>query len=68
MADLLEFDRNGRHYTAGKGFAFATKEGRRVWNALDVFSNHFPSEEDVLWLEGLMDFDFSEVEKGGNEK
>lgn len=68
MTDLLEFDRNGKHYTAGKGFAFATKDGKKDWNAIDVFTNHLPTEEEVLSLERLIDSAFEKIDKGEDKK
>ena len=49
----LEFIENGIQYVAGKGFAYAEKDGKKIWSAMDVFRTTAPTKELVLTLDNL---------------
>lgn len=51
---MLDFTENGVHYHAAKGFAFAEKDGKKLWRALDVFTVSEPAKEGVIALGNML--------------
>ena len=51
----LDFEENGVKYHAEKGFAYAEKDGKQLWSALDVFRTTIPTRESVLVLNKIVD-------------
>lgn len=51
---MLDFTKNGIHYHAEKGFAFAEKDGKELWRALDVFTVSKPTKEGVIALGNML--------------
>lgn len=47
---MIEFDRDGRHFKAGKGFVKVYKDGVLEFCFMDVFRTGEPTEELVYQL------------------
>ena len=61
---VIDFTENGIHYHAEKGFAFADKNGQKLWSAMDVFQTTPPTKELVLKLN---DFFVNQFDKAFND-
>ena len=55
----IDFKKNGIHYHAEKGHAYAEKNGKVIWSAIDVFTKKEPTKYAVLALDKtLNEIDF----------
>ena len=39
----MDFEKNGIHFHAVAGYAYAKKDGKKLWRALDVFRSAPPT-------------------------
>ena len=46
----MDFEKNGIHFHAVAGYAYAKKDGKKLWRALDVFRSAPPTKDAVLAL------------------
>ena len=58
---VIDFTEGEIHYHAEKGFAFADKNGQKLWSAMDVFQTTAPTKELVLKLNDFFVNHFDEA-------
>lgn len=64
---MIDFTENGVHFHAQKGSAYAEKDGKELWSAMDVFVKGKPTKEAVLKLHNFIQKDFEKIYSEGGD-